>query len=117
MKTPLRKAKEKLMKIVKNRVYTRDFDTCQWCGLMVSGSNRQASHVIAVSQGNALAFDETNLKVLCYHCHQIWHKSPLDAMVWFKAKFPERYEYLMEHRQDEVHWKLHDYERMIEELS
>jgi 5-methylcytosine-specific restriction endonuclease McrA len=117
-KITITKLKKKLMTLVKNRVKLRDGFTCQHCDKMVEGSNCQASHVIPVSAGNALAFDEQNLKVLCYHCHlNWWHKNPVESGDWFKNKFPDRWEYLQSHKNDIVHWKLHDYQKMIEDLS
>ena len=43
-----------------------------------------------------MELDPTNMKVLSsyYHLHW-WHKDVLHATEWFKAKFPERYDYLM----------------------
>lgn len=112
------KLKKKLMLLVKKQVHLRDNDTCQWCGKAVTGSNCQVSHVVPVSQGNALAFDPINMKILCYHCHlNKWHKRPLEATEWFRSKFPERYEYLEQHKKDEVHWKEHDYKEMIKQLT
>jgi len=104
------------MLLVKEHVYERDQNICQWCGRYCQGSNRHASHVFAVSHGNALAFCPINIKVLCYHCHRNkWHLDHLasGADEWFKGKFPSRYAYLMKHAEDEVHWKLFDYEEMI----
>lgn len=93
------KLKKKCDSLVKEIVSIRDNDICQKCGKRVYGSNRQRSHVIPVSAGNKLAFDPINLKILCMHCHLYWwHKNPLEAMNWFKDKFPNRYEYLMENR-------------------
>lgn len=98
-KTPVAKLKKICMGLVKNIVSIRDGDVCQKCQERVYGSNRHRSHVIPVSAGNKLAFDELNMKILCYHCHMNWwHKNPLEAQVWFKEKFPQRFEYLMENR-------------------
>lgn len=117
-KPSISKLKKKLMLLVKATIHERDQNICQWCGKYVEGSNSQVSHVIPVSQGNALAFDTMNMKILCYHCHlNKWHKRPLEATEWFKSKFPDRYEYLEKHKNDIVHWKLQDYQKMIDDLS
>lgn len=116
-KPSISKLKKKLMLLVKKQVHVRDNDTCQWCGKSVTGSNCQVSHVIPVSQGNALAFDLLNMKILCYHCHlNKWHKRPLEATEWFKSKFPDRYKYLEQHKNDVVHWKEYDYLEKIKEM-
>jgi 5-methylcytosine-specific restriction endonuclease McrA len=113
-KPKISKLKKKLMELVKAKVRERDNWTCQRCGGRVVGSNCHVSHVIPVSQGNALAFDPINMKVLCYHDHlNWWHKNPVEAGEWFQTKFPSRWTYLQSHRNDLVHWKAHDYEAMI----
>ena len=95
MKTPKRKIKDKLEKVVKSIVKIRDNNTCQKCLKKVSGANCHASHVIPVSRDGRLAFDIDNLKVLCFHCHiNWWHKHPIESGQWYLAKFPTRYKYL-----------------------
>ena len=85
--------------MVKNIIKIRDKNICQKCDKYCEGSDCHGSHVIPVSAGNKLAFDELNLKVLCYHCHMNWwHKDPTAAGIWFKEKFPERHEYLQNNR-------------------
>jgi 5-methylcytosine-specific restriction endonuclease McrA len=115
---PVSKLKKRLMELMKAHVKRRDSYTCQKCGREVEGSNCHVSHVIPVSAGNALAFDPMNMKVLCYHCHlNWWHKNPVESGEWFRTKFSGRWEYLEEHRNDEVHWKAKDYEEMIAEAK
>lgn len=114
-KTPISKMKRDLMELVKYAVKKRDNFTCQKCGKKVTGSNCHTSHVIPVSSGNRLAFDPINMKVLCYHDHiNWWHKNPIDSVEWFKAKFPERYQYLISHKYEIVKWKETDYLAKIE---
>ncbi len=95
-KSPRRKLKDKLEKIVKEIVRLRDNRTCQYCGKEnLEGANCHVSHVIPRSQSLLLMFDPLNLKILCYHHHINWfHKSPIEAAEWFLRKFPERWEYL-----------------------
>lgn len=43
-----------------------------------------------------MELDPSNMKVLSSYSHlHWWHKDVLHATEWFKAKFPERYDYLM----------------------
>lgn len=94
-KSEKRKLKDKLDKLVKEYVKLRDNYTCQKCGKIVEGVNCHGSHVIPVSRDGRLAFDDLNIKVLCYHDHiNWWHKHPIEAGEWFTSKFPERWEYL-----------------------
>lgn len=117
-KKKISKLKENLSDLVKAHVKRRDNYTCQRCGKHTEGSDCHASHVIPVSRGNALAFEPLNMKILCFHCHiNWWHKEPTASGDWFKKKFPERWKYLKEHRNDKVHWKRHHYEEMIEEVK
>ena len=98
-KEPVSKIKKICDKLVKDIVKIRDNFTCQKCGKKCEGSDCHGSHVVPVSAGNKLAFDEQNLKVLCYHCHMNWwHKDPTVAGEWFKQKFPERHAYLEANR-------------------
>lgn len=71
----------------------REKRICEWCGSTTNQMNW--SHV--VGRGNkTLRWDILNALCLCSYCHRFkWHENPLDAMEWFKTKFPERYEYLL----------------------
>ena len=97
-KSPRRKLKDKLEKIVKEIVRLRDNRTCQMCNKVdLQGANCHVSHVIPRSQSLLLQYDPLNLKVLCFHCHlQIWHLNPIESANWFMNKFPERWAYLEE---------------------
>ena len=87
--------KKQLDVLIKQIVKIRDKFTCQKCFKVVEGSNCHASHVIPVSAGNKLRWDEKNLKVLCYHHHiNWWHKNPTESGEWFKKSFPDRWKYL-----------------------
>lgn len=97
----LKKLKDELDKLVKEVIKIRDDYTCQHCGKKVEGSNCHGSHVIPVSRGNALRWDELNLKTLCYHCHiNWWHKNPTESGEWFKSKFPDRWAYLQTYKNE-----------------
>jgi 5-methylcytosine-specific restriction endonuclease McrA len=111
------KLKKECDELAKNVVKARDKNTCQRCGKVVSGSDCHGSHVIPVSAGNKLRWDEQNLKVLCYHCHlNWWHKNPLEATEWFKARFPDRFAYLQANR-GMKQFKLNDLIALKEELK
>ena len=115
-KITLKGLKKKLWELTKEIVYLRDDNTCQHCGVFVSGQNRHPSHVVPVSRGKVLRYDPQNVKTMCFHCHMNWwHKHPIEAGEWFKSEFPKRWEYLKKRQHDIVNWKRHDYERMIEE--
>ena len=118
MKLTLKGAQKKLTKLIAEKVIERDKSTCQYCGKIVDGSNRHISHVIPKSMGNRLRWDLINLKVLCFHHHlHFWHKNSVEAGEWFQKKFPERWAYLLKHKNETVKWKIDGYIKMIEELK
>jgi len=95
MKTNRKKLIDKLDDLAREYIRLRDNYTCQMCGKKVEKNNAHCSHVVPKSHGNRLRWDVMNLKLLCYHCHiNVWHKSPVDAGLWFIERFPERYVYL-----------------------
>lgn len=117
-KTPRRKLIEKLDKLVMEKVRERDNWTCQWCGKHVEKRNAHVSHVIPRSKGYALRWDFNNLKLLCFHCHiNRYHKDPLEAAEWFKGKFPDRWEYLEERRNDIKKWTLEELKELVDEIK
>ncbi len=98
-KVSISKLKKQCDELAKRLIKIRDKNTCQRCCKVVEGSDCHGSHVIPVSAGNKLRWDEQNIKVLCYHCHlNWWHKNPLEAAEWFKTRFPDRWAYLQANR-------------------
>lgn len=88
------------MKLAKEIVKLRDMWTCQKCGKQWKWL--QCSHVISDWKNTRLSVDSWNMKLLCYACHFYrWHRNPIEATEWFKEKFPERYEYLMEKNKEQ----------------
>ena len=111
---------KKLDRLAREIVLKRDNNTCQKCGKYVEKQNAHISHVVPKSKGYALRWDLNNLKVLCFHCHiNWWHKNPIEAAEWFQEKFPERAEYLYDHRYDLIdsHERDEFIEKKIEEFE
>lgn len=114
MKTPRKKLTDKLEKLVKQSIRTRDDYTCQKCGKYTKGADCHVSHVIPVSAGNQFKYDPLNMKVMCYHHHlNWWHKNPVEAGEWFREKFPDRHEYLFGQPRETVKFSLDDLQEMI----
>ena len=112
------KLKEKLWELCKEYIKLRDQNICQKCNEYVEKTNCHTSHVIPKSHGNVLRFDPLNLKIFCYHHHiNWWHKNPVEAGEWFKDKFPERYDYLMERKETLVKFTESDYQDMINDYE
>lgn len=116
-KKTITKLKKELDKLIKDIIKKRDQNICQRCGKKVEGSNCHGAHVIPVSAGNKLRWDALNLITLCMYDHmQFWHKNPIDATIWFKHKFPERYEYLQFNR-GIIQMKEHDFIELRDQLK
>lgn len=112
------KLRKELIDLAKLCAKIRDGYVCQKSGEVLKGSNAHGSHVIPVSHGGSLPFDPENIITLSYHWHiNWWHKNPMEASEWFKTKFPERWEYIQSHMNDEVHYKWFDYEEKIAEMK
>jgi len=117
-KTPRKKLEDALDKAWRDAVKERDKYICQWCNKKVESHNAHASHVIPKSWGKRLRWDLLNGKCLCFRCHiQVWHKDPIAGAEWFKDKFPERYEYLMEQKQKGyIKYEISDLEELLAEF-
>ena len=117
-KTDRQKLADRLWKVIQTYIRLRDNNQCQRCGKKVEKSNCHISHVVPKSHGNILKYDENNLKVLCYFCHlHWWHKNPIEAYEWFKDKFPERYKYIYERKENIVKIGIYELQEMIEEYT
>lgn len=122
MRKPSRKTLEKkLTKLVGDYIKKRDNYICQKCGKVVEGQNCHPSHIIPVSQGNALRWNPLNIKTMCFHDHiSWWHKHPTESGEWFKKKFPKRYKYLIKHKNDSGKFTIEDLQnkvKVLEELN
>jgi 5-methylcytosine-specific restriction endonuclease McrA len=62
---------------------------CQRCG---TTENLQCSHVLPRTF-ISVRWNPENAIALCYRCHIYWwHKYPHEAVAWFDAKWPGRYQ-------------------------
>jgi 5-methylcytosine-specific restriction endonuclease McrA len=113
------KLKEELWQLVRQQILKRDKMTCQWCGKKITSTHdAHISHVKSKKLYPNLKFDPMNLKLLCYRCHIYrWHKDPDDAITWFKEKFPERWNYIMKHKEDVVQLTEKDLKKLIDNFS
>lgn len=96
-------------KLIREKAY------CERCG---SRNNKlDCAHIIP--RGNqTLRFDPMNALSLCYPCHlHWWHSNPLEATDWFSAKYPNRYTYLMEHKNKLTKRTIQDYRDLLTNLK
>ncbi len=115
--------RKECVKVAKKIVRLRDNNTCQRCGRNTGALH--CSHVYPEGSNHGMSADPLNMKILCFQCHFLWwHKSPIEAMEWFKSEFPERLKYLkIQHRKPlKIDWpkyleslktQLAEYERTI----
>ena len=75
----------------KRRIRERD-KTCRKGG--DCGGHLEASHVYPVGSWPLLALYPLNCIGLCarHHRYTFWHKSPLEAMPWFRATYPQAWQ-------------------------
>lgn len=117
VKTPLQKLHDKCWAMAKKVVQLRDHHQCQHCFKPASGSNGHTSHVLPKSTHGALKYVLDNLKLLCYHCHiNWWHKNPIEAGMWFKSAFPERWDAVKDRKRTRS-YRIEDLEEILEELT
>jgi 5-methylcytosine-specific restriction endonuclease McrA len=103
-KPKIKTVKRRLNRLIHEILVLRD-GCCQYCGR--TGDGLHASHVMNKGRWRNLEFDLINLKLLCYKCHiNWWHKEPKEPADWFIAKWPHRWKYLMEKRDDAVGFKV-----------
>ena len=110
---------KRLDDLVRKIVRKRDRDRCCWCGKAVRGRDSQVSHVIRRRLYFA-RWDLNNVKLLCGHCHALWHDNQLQGASWFKMRYPERHEYLLELRKTKVgtwkDWELLEIEDNLKQI-
>ena len=114
-KSPRAKLYKILDDLCREIVRKRDNNTCQKCGKPVKGQNSHPSHVYGKKAYPHMRHDLQNVKILCYYCHrQWWHRQPIEAYLWFKEKFPERYDYLQKRKQVIDTLSIPDLEDLVE---
>lgn len=117
-KTERKKLTDKLDSLCREIILKRDNNICQKCGTFAEKQNAHCSHVIPRSQGNILRWNLLNLKLLCFHCHiNWWHKSPCESGEWFKSKFPDRWEYLQEKKNEVIKFSISDLKDLEKKLK
>ena len=94
----------------------RSAGVCDWCGKSSSQVQLQCSHVIS-RKYLKLRWDENNACPLCASCHMKWHSHPIQAMEWFKQKYPARYEYLQDAKIGTHKMTLDDYKELYNNLK
>ena len=80
----------------------RDF-TCEHCGKR--DEHYVCCHHVEGRTNKRLRFERNNICLLCPSCHTFnddfsAHRTPKDFKAWFAQKFPERWNFIQEHRNE-----------------
>lgn len=96
----------------------RSREVCDASDMGTCGGPLQHAHVIS-RRNETLRYDILNALSMCYKHHiHVWHTSPLEAMEWFKNKYPERYNYLMSNRHKLTKKRsVEDYQQVLKDIK
>lgn len=133
--TPLRRKGKSESESVRRRAVTlakflarreKNF-TCEYCGRREPSVKTHGSHVYSEGVHRSMSADLDNILCLCATCHMTgywnrtnkwnWHGTPLEAIEWFKAKYPARYETLKLRSQKSVQADEQFWRKKLEELK
>lgn len=94
----------------------RDNWYCQLSGQTVSPLNAEVHHIFTKKAYPNLRFDLQNLILLSNESHVWFHKNQMKGLEWFKIKYPERYEYLLE-KKDKIErmYKYYSLENLLKQ--
>lgn len=90
----------RLTKLVAKVVKWRDGWMCQVCSQRLRDGEAHAHHVENKSRGKVLRWVLMNLLTVCQADHEWAHRHPADFEAWFAAKFPDRWEYIQQHKNE-----------------
>lgn len=99
------KTRKDCVTLAKKIVRIQSNFTCEYCGRKEPEIQTHGSHIYSEGVHRSMSADLDNILCLCatHHMasspwnratHWSWHGSPIEAMEWFKEKFPDRYKKL-----------------------
>jgi hypothetical protein len=103
--------KRKLFSIWSEKVRTRANFQCEYCGKKAGDDkcNKVDAHHLQSRKikSNPLKFDIMNGICLCplhhkFSCNESFHNAPVVTMNWLLKNIPERFNYVLDHYNDEV---------------
>lgn len=119
--------RKKCCTLAKKIARMRDDYKCQYCGLGEPNRHTQGSHIYSEGTNPSMSADTDNILALCIAHHMAgkfvkstnfsWHGSPLEAIEWFKEKYPKRYLRLRERSRKTVVCTLKYWQDKYEELK
>lgn len=88
---------------------------CQWPGCD-TGHQLHCAHIITRSN-RRLRWDEHNALALCASHHRQGHDDPLAFAEFVKREFPEKYEYVVKHKQEIVRRTDEELKELLADLN
>ena len=77
--------------LARKAVFERDGHACARCG---ATERLQWCHVYS-RRYHSMRWEMDNSFVGCAGCHLRWHHRPLEAVEWYRGKYPERFARLL----------------------
>jgi hypothetical protein len=109
------KTLKKQIQIEFNKMITEN-QPCAYCGKRFV--KMDCSHILSRGSCDHLRFDFLNVLPMCSRHHQFfWHDSPLEAIEWFKAKYPARYDYLLFAKNQFREWTAEELKQIREDIK
>ena len=101
----------KLDKLVSLKV--RSKGRCERCGRK---DTLQPAHIVS-RNNRTLRWDLNNIACLCAGCHFWAHSDPLGFADFIKTKFPDKYKYIMKHKDTITKRSARDLKELCEALQ
>jgi hypothetical protein len=95
----------------------REKGICEASGVSSCGGPLQDAHIIGRAN-RALRWDILNHLSLCYRHHIFFaHHDPVEFLLWFQKKYPDRWAYILEFRNKIVKRTIDDYKELLENVK
>lgn len=92
----------------------REKGQCERCG----STYNMLNHAHVWGRANkTLRWDILNAMCLCVTCHFWWHEYPTESGLWFKEKYPDRYEYLSWAKNEYTNRTEADYAILLDDIK
>ena len=95
----------------------RSRGVCDASEVSSCGGVLQDAHIIGRAN-HTLRWDIVNHLSLCYRHHIFFaHHDPVEFLLWFQKKYPERWIYLLEARKLLIKRSTEDYKQLLEDIK
>lgn len=91
-----KKNRKHCVELAKKIALERDKHTCRRCHRQKGEWQIHGSHILGEGAHPRMSYDPRNIKALCAKCHMWWHSSPTESGHWFRTKYPEWWDEIMQ---------------------